>query len=254
MTVDCFPFFNEVALLEARLHELAPVVDRFVICEGTRTFSGQPKPLWLSECREVYAPFADRVDHLVMDTYAGLDLTDAWALEHAQKQVALDHALALMQPGDLLLYTDADEIPKAEAVRRFARSAWPIATLEMPLFYYYLNCRAQKPWRLAKILRWDGAPLTHRQIRRRHHPAIHDAGWHFSFLGDPGRIKAKLDAYPHTEYARPPWNTVEYIADQVRRRADLFGRAYQFEVIPTVDHLPAYIREHLPRYQEHLCV
>jgi beta-1,4-mannosyl-glycoprotein beta-1,4-N-acetylglucosaminyltransferase len=39
---DCFTFFNELDLLEIRLHELAPVVDRFVIAESPVTFTGRP--------------------------------------------------------------------------------------------------------------------------------------------------------------------------------------------------------------------
>ena len=83
MIVDCIVFFNEFDLLEARLHELEPVVDRFVICEATKTFSGHPKPLWLTEHPEVYHHLKDRVEHVVMDTYDGLDLSDAWALMNA---------------------------------------------------------------------------------------------------------------------------------------------------------------------------
>ena len=250
MIVDCFPFFNEFALLEARLYELAPVVDRFVICEATLTFSGHPKPLWLSDRKEVYAPFADKVDHLVMNTYDDINLTDAWALEHAQKQVALDHALGVMTPGDILIYTDCDEIPRAEAVRRFAESNLAAATLEMPLYYYYLNCRANKRWRLAKIVRWDGQPLKHRAIRRRHHARVADAGWHFSFLGD---IKTKIDAFAHTEYARPPWNTVDHIEARVAAREDLFGRGYRFETLRDLRYLPQYMKDHMDRYQRYVC-
>jgi beta-1,4-mannosyl-glycoprotein beta-1,4-N-acetylglucosaminyltransferase len=46
---DCFPFFNELELLELRLHELAPVVDRHVLVEATVTHSGQPKPLHFAD-------------------------------------------------------------------------------------------------------------------------------------------------------------------------------------------------------------
>ena len=250
MIVDCCPFFNEHAVLEARLHELAPVVDRFVICEATLTHSGHPKPLHLTDHPEVYAPWADRVEHVVMDTYDGIDLTDAWAIEHAQHQQGLDRALSLMVPGDILIYTDCDEIPRADAVREFVASGQAAATLEMPLFYYYLNCRATRPWRMAKILRWDGSPLVHREIRRRFHVRQSDGGWHFSYLGD---IKTKLDAFAHTEYAQPPWNTPAHIAARVTAREDLFGRGYRFETLRDLRYLPQYMKDHMDRYQRYVC-
>ena len=41
MVVDCFPFLNELDLLELRLHELSPLVDKFVLSEATLTFSNK---------------------------------------------------------------------------------------------------------------------------------------------------------------------------------------------------------------------
>ena len=49
MIYDCFPFFNELELLEMRLHELSGVVDKFVLVEATRTFTNKPKPLYFQE-------------------------------------------------------------------------------------------------------------------------------------------------------------------------------------------------------------
>ena len=40
---DCFIFNNEVELLELRLNILNDVVDKFVIVEGSSTFSGKKK-------------------------------------------------------------------------------------------------------------------------------------------------------------------------------------------------------------------
>ena len=51
MVVDVFPFFREFDLLELRLAVLDSIVDRCVSFEGTRTFAGHPKRLWLVEHR-----------------------------------------------------------------------------------------------------------------------------------------------------------------------------------------------------------
>ena len=49
MIYDCFPFFNELDLLEIRLNILDPIVDKFVLVESTQTFNRQPKPLYYQE-------------------------------------------------------------------------------------------------------------------------------------------------------------------------------------------------------------
>lgn len=43
--IDCFRFFNEKELLELRYHLLKDKVDKFIILQGTRTFSGNPTEL-----------------------------------------------------------------------------------------------------------------------------------------------------------------------------------------------------------------
>jgi beta-1,4-mannosyl-glycoprotein beta-1,4-N-acetylglucosaminyltransferase len=43
---DCFPFFNELDILEIRLNELYDVVDYFVLVESRCSFSNNPKLLF----------------------------------------------------------------------------------------------------------------------------------------------------------------------------------------------------------------
>ena len=49
---DGFMFFNEIELLDIRLHELCDVVHRFVVVEATRTFTNLPKPLYYGSSAE----------------------------------------------------------------------------------------------------------------------------------------------------------------------------------------------------------
>src|SRR5688572_16710555 len=67
---DCFLFFNELDVLDIRLHELAPIVDRFVLAEARLTFSGRDKPLYFHQNRELFAPFLDRIVHVIDDDMA----------------------------------------------------------------------------------------------------------------------------------------------------------------------------------------
>ena len=57
MIYDCFTFFNELDLLEIRLHTLKDVVDKFVIAEATRTYTGKPKNLFFAENRMRFSEF-----------------------------------------------------------------------------------------------------------------------------------------------------------------------------------------------------
>ncbi len=47
--IDCFPFFNEEYYLILRIKLLKDVVDKFVMCEGNRTHSGERKDYLFSD-------------------------------------------------------------------------------------------------------------------------------------------------------------------------------------------------------------
>ena len=64
---DCFPFFNELDVLEIRLAELDALVDHFVIVEATRTHTGKPKPLYFADNRKRYDRYAHKIIHVVAD-------------------------------------------------------------------------------------------------------------------------------------------------------------------------------------------
>ena len=59
-------FFNELDVLEIRLAELDPVVDVFIIAEAAKTHSGEHKPLYFQENRERFAPWLDKIRHIVV--------------------------------------------------------------------------------------------------------------------------------------------------------------------------------------------
>ena len=67
MIFDCFTFFNELDLLDARLHELDGAVDVFVLVEARQTFQGAPKPLYFELNQARYAKFLPRIVHIVVD-------------------------------------------------------------------------------------------------------------------------------------------------------------------------------------------
>ena len=54
---DAFPFFNELDMLEIRLHELQDVADYHILVESPITHSNQSKPLYFEQNKQRFAPF-----------------------------------------------------------------------------------------------------------------------------------------------------------------------------------------------------
>src|SRR5258708_1194458 len=72
MIVDTFPFWSELEVLDIRLHELDPVVDRFVLVEATQDFRGNPKPLYFEENKSSFKKFLPKIKHFIIDFPANI--------------------------------------------------------------------------------------------------------------------------------------------------------------------------------------
>jgi len=85
---DCFTFFNELDLLELRLHELSHVVDHFVLVEATHTHSNQPKLLYFEENKDRFREFLPKIIHIVVDD-SPQNPEDRWAWDSFQRDAIM---------------------------------------------------------------------------------------------------------------------------------------------------------------------
>jgi len=59
---DVVTAFNEIQLYDLRINVLDPFVDFFVINECTKTFSGNNKPLFFQDNKELFKKFKDFIN------------------------------------------------------------------------------------------------------------------------------------------------------------------------------------------------
>ncbi|KAH9369933.1 hypothetical protein HPB48_001810 [Haemaphysalis longicornis] len=109
---------HELDLLEVRLRELYDVVDVFVICESNYSARGEPKPLHLlPKLREGFlAPYQNKIVHVFLDHFPKKGREDGWFADGYQRTFLWRQAkkqLSGLKDDDLLILTDADEIPRA---------------------------------------------------------------------------------------------------------------------------------------------
>lgn len=219
---DCFPFFNELDLLEIRLNELDGVVDRFVIVEAGETFSGKPKPLWLAENFDRFERFKDKIVYLKIDAFP--PGTDPWERERIQRDKLLA-GLTDAASDDLVMLSDVDELPKSgtlAAIKAAPPRRAQVLCLELRIFIFYLNLERRERWlRLGPRIIRRGALTGMQALRYVRGPAdrrlrdamrglkakwgmrrwitrkaVRDAGWHFTWLGGLDSVTAKAGAIP----------------------------------------------------------
>lgn len=115
---DCFPFYNEIELLEYRLRLLYDVVDYFVISEMHVTHQGRAKGWNFLEHQELFAPYMDKIRYLQVTDTEGLAFSpdNIWPLENYQRDV-LVRGLTDAEPEDIIFCSDLDELPDPQVVR-----------------------------------------------------------------------------------------------------------------------------------------
>lgn len=203
MIVDTFPFFNELEMLEMRLEEIYDAVDYVVAVEADVTHQGDPKPYYLSENLERFAPWKDK---LRVVRASGLptveEYPNAWWREIAQRE-HLTRGLADLDVGadDIILHGDVDEIPRA-VVARNIRPHGTVTLLQRGHFWavdwlYPPGWEGTVAARVRDVTSFGDMRNTRRQNPERQ--CIPDAGWHFSWLGGDEANLTKLHAFCHPE-------------------------------------------------------
>ncbi len=245
MLYDCFVFDSELMVLEIRLNTLADVVDKFILVESTHTFTGMEKNLcYLAHMDDpALAPFKHQIVHVI---YLAKPTGSTWANETAQRNAIMDGLKRVnMQDNDIVFVCDVDEIWRPERASELDGLQVPCG-LVMDFFYYAFNCKQPRNWTPPAVAR--GRDVTEPQSFRRGKPGcIGNAGWHFSYLATPEKIREKLLRFSHTEYSGPPYTDIPYITDRIKQRKSLFDEG-QFTVVPL--DAPRYVMENQERFAE----
>lgn len=268
MVYDCFQFFNELDMLKIRLHVMSPIVDKFVISEATETFSGLKKPLYYEENKEMFAEFADKIIHVVVD-----DTPEGYTHDRDTFQKnAVTRGLKDCTDEDIIIFSDLDEIPNPEKIKEILKDFKEdkIYHFAQRLFYCYLNMEEvsgnllsyagefegveRKKWIGSKmcsykLLREQNLQLGELRFPERKEIGIRveDGGWHFGYMGGHGekdikkRVQEKVISAAHQEYNSK--HVLNQVTDQIKDGKDIFGRDAKFIRCEIDESFPAYIRE-----------
>jgi beta-1,4-mannosyl-glycoprotein beta-1,4-N-acetylglucosaminyltransferase len=259
---DLFTFFNELDLLEIRLNILDQYVDYFILAEAPTTFSGQPKPLYYAEHTERFAKWNHKIIHLVIDDFP--NDPEITAMMDAREYVPKDKdhyrrafyqkeslRKGLVQAGakddDIVYYGDLDEIWKPKELHDDETYK-----LRQLCYSYYLNNRSSEDWRGTIVTRYKNVKhgcLNDLRANPKH--ILDDGGWHFTNMGGPEAVKAKIEAYDHQEFNTPEIKAK--IEKQMQNNKDFLGRFFdfkwrRFKFWTDEGELPAYVREHKAEY------
>lgn len=274
MIYDCFPFSNELLILEIRLNTLDPVVDKFVLVESPYTSSGRKKPLYYNQAKDrpEFAKFKDKIIHIIVED---MPLTNYWKNENRQKLLKREYmpttgksptgiwqnevfqrscikrGLTNIQPDDIILVSDVDEIPNPDIFPIIKTKQKP-CVLRQKDFYYYLNCRCKKRDVLAASF-CRGRDFVDGQLVRIpqskiEREIIDNGGWHFSYLMTTEEIIIKIESLSVVKYDTEIFKDKNKIIKRIKAKKDIYGRKKMQLSIEPLD-APKYVMENLEKFK-----
>lgn len=206
--VDTTMFWNEFDILEIRLREHYDHVDKIVIVECDRSYSGNYKGFNLETQIDRYSRWWDKVEYIKVENSP--THRDPWANEHWQRN-HMNRGWQGLTDNDVIMISDLDEIVRPEAFEYMRATNYNFYGLYMPAFYFKFNYVDTKPdwhykvWGRAfrgfqdqgRYMRYMDSIPGARNIR------LHHAGWHFGWLGDEEFAKNKIQSFSHNEINQP---------------------------------------------------
>lgn len=253
MIFDCFPFFNELEVLNIRLELLYDHVDYFILSECDYTFSGLKKPFYFEENKEKYSKYLDKIIHVkntntdkidnlhndysgkkriiyqnIIDRLEKMKKTSEtdfgkphWCRDYLHKELTM-LGMDICNPNDIIFFGDLDEIPNPESIKIDGGSY----LLNQSNMQYYLNKRnITQPWHGTYITKFENIlenSCMFTREKRFSFEIIKNAGWHLTFMGGESKVSEKINSYGHQEYnIKPVHDQIPY---RMSKNLDILGR------------------------------
>lgn len=260
---DCFMFFNELDVLEIRLQELWDSVDIFVLAESNTSHSGKPKEYIFENNKDRFEKYMSKIRHVKVDDMIATN--DAMARDRFQRS-CLHRGLTDIEPDDIIIVSDLDEIPRAEAVEmvKVDENNYERYIFVIPMFQYKLNY--MKYFDISKqpnIMVTRGRVFTNPQQEREYtfpwvpKPAdivfVDHAGWHFTYFGDDNHAVTKIKNFAHTETDVPRFTSDKLkIEWMIENKYGLWGPDHheRYDIVVVDDYFPKYITENIDKWKD----
>lgn len=213
---DTFTYNGELEALHARL--AVPGIDKRVVVEALTTHSGAKKE------RLFYQWNLPAVRLVVPDL---APFATPWARENGQRNAIMD-GLTDAEPGDVILLSDADEVPSLNGINRAVAQLahHPAVVLCQRMYNFSRRWEDIRGWRGTVVTTCEHLRKTSPQALRDQRetlPRIADGGEHLSYFGGTQEVSRKLSSFAHTEYSSVAGDKA-LIDRCVKTGQDLFGR------------------------------
>jgi beta-1,4-mannosyl-glycoprotein beta-1,4-N-acetylglucosaminyltransferase len=238
--IDAFMFNNELDVLNFRLHELNDYVDKFVIYENSWTFSGNKKPLYFEENKQMFSKFSDKIVHVKSNTRG----KNNWKREYSQRHEVLAKGVSSLNLNnkDVVSFCDLDEIIDPKLISNYKQELPKDAPLLVCPHWFNVSWDCYLgAWQHHSIIfsywgelqkrmshwkgmqcgwRWDHPKFMHPTKKK------DLSGWHASWFMKPDDLIIKLKSFAHNgeDWVTEILGDINLINHRIKSGKDVTGK------------------------------
>jgi beta-1,4-mannosyl-glycoprotein beta-1,4-N-acetylglucosaminyltransferase len=244
MIWDCFTYNGEHELLNIRCEEFLGLGVCHVVVESNYTFTGKWKELRYDKNNKY------NIEYFVANHLPNNG--DAWENERAQRNY-IKNALDILgaTDNDIVIISDADEIVRSNVISNYNPISG-LTGLKMDTYRYYYNClEGKQNWDMARIMSYSYLKSKEPDDVRNSgfERVIHDAGWHFSYMGGYDRIIDKIESFSHTELNTDAFK--QKLSFKYDNCQSLFGEDY-WSIVDIDGSFPKHIIKNMEYYKSQM--
>jgi beta-1,4-mannosyl-glycoprotein beta-1,4-N-acetylglucosaminyltransferase len=262
---DSIIYLDEDFLLDLRFNILNNIVDYFVVVESNKTWQNNKKNFNFNI--EKFQKFSKKIIYIkVEDMPEG---ENPWLRENFQRNCIMK-GLLKANDEDLIIISDADEIPNPEQILKFDLKK-KYGVFEQKQYYYKLNLlNISNPiWRGSKacIKKYLKSPQWLRELKIKNRPfwridkinlkySIENGGWHFCNLKTPEQLLFKYknlceykDNYVFFNNIDESFLDKKIIEENIKNQKDLIGRNDTFKKQSIDINYPKYILDNIELFK-----
>ena len=212
MVIDTLLFNNEFDMLDIHLAITDHYVDRWVILEASRTFSGIPKPYNLLDN---LAQYQSRYGNRIKVVTLALEEHQTNLICETMMRQAIAPALAEYSSEDIVIHGDLDEIinPEcwADIVTMMDQHSRPVSC-GFEMYMYKFDQRAERGWKGSVVARRSMFDTPHElykgaSIKRKNRDHCvgfpTPVGWHWTWMGNDDLIRNKVVSCIESQHRDP---------------------------------------------------
>lgn len=258
---DCFPFFDELLLLDMRLHYLTKVVEKFILVEGTYSHQGLKKKLFFDENKSEFRKYKNKIIHIIVDDYPlhKNDTHSEFIYDYHTRNGISRGLKGNCVSSDVIMISDVDEFPDK---KKFSLFNGNITVFKMITFYFKINLKCVNfehdngdgLWPGTKMLKFSDfdEPQKIRNIRAKKYGfwrldkkkinILFNAGWHFRFLGNEKNLfnEFKNRAIGRTEQTLKQYS-IKGLRNIIKNKLPLINSHERYKII-SFNKMPSFIK------------